>query len=637
MRLTTKQPATYALAVNFQRIVCLCLLWVFLQAHGFSQAITGTIAGTVLDPSGTTVPGAAVALKNEDTGFVIKSASSAAGEFVFPLLPGGRYTLTATHPGFKSFIKEHIVVEVNQTAQESVSLQLGAYDQSVTVIAEGTELNTSTGGEGTTLEQRTVESVPNLERNPLNLPFLSPNASPSNYTRESYTASGSLSSFSGARIEDNELLMDGASLLNPDCNYTGPNVPLDAVSEVLINTSAYGAEYGRALGATISLSTKSGTNSYHGSAFDYNRVSLLSARNFFDTSKPRLTRNMYGFDVGGPLILPKIYNGRNKTFLFLTYEGFRQIEGAVSLGTVPTAAMRNGNFAGQQAIYDPASTANGIRQPFAGNVIPQNRFDPVAEKLLAYYPDPNRQGAANYVLTLPAGDYYDRWVGRFDQNFGEKHRLFFRYLYDYTRSTASNAAPRTLPNIDADPNARHQIPYTPGNVAFGYTYSISPNMVNELRLNYMRFEAFNTPDSTGQNIPAQLGLTGVSPLVFPSIGTQGYLTLGSGSGGQDELDNIYGLSETLSINRNRHLVKIGGSATMTNLNRLTQGVVSGAFSFNQLPTDQIGQSATSGNPIASLLLGIPTSATVQAPGAEFGYFPPMLVCSWPTTGESRST
>lgn len=601
-------------------ILCVCVLLLSPPANLRSQEITGTISGTVRDTTGNVIVGAQIEAKNEDTGLAVKTVSAASGDFAFPLLPSGRYTVTVSSAGFRSFVKEHVVVEVNQTVRVETDLQLGDVNQTVTVRAEGAALKTTSGGEGTTLEQRTVESVPNLERNPLNLAFLSPNAAPSNYTRESYTGSGTLSSFSGARFDANEIQMDGASILNPEANYTGPNPPLEAVAEVLINTSAYSAEYGRALGANVGLTTKWGTNDYHGAAWDYNRVSALMSRGFFDRTKPRLTRNMYGFDLGGPVKIPKVYDGRNRTFFFLTFEGFRQIEGATSLGTVPTTAMVGGNFSGQPTIYDPQTTVNGVRQPFAGNIIPASRFDPVALKILAYYPTPNAVGAANYILALPAGDYYDRWVGRLDQDFGEKHRIFGRVLYDYSRSTASNAAPRTLPSELADPQARHQLNATPDNMVVGYTYTISPTIVNELRLTYMRYNSTNTQDSLGQNVPTQLGLQGVNPLVFPAISVQGYLGMGVGNQGNYNIDNIYGLSETVSLERNRHLLKVGGSYLLENLNKLSQGTVSGSFAFNTFPTAQVGQSGSTGSPIASLLLGIPTSSTVQALGPEFAYF-----------------
>ena len=351
-----------------------------------------------------------------------------------------------------------------------------------------------------------------MERNPLNIALLSPGIAPTVYDRESTTAVGTVASINGGRPDDNESLIDGASTMSPSSTISVLNPSIDAVAEVRMQQNSYSAEFGRAVGGTMNITTKSGTNEIHGTAFEFNRVAALSARNFFDVERPGLTRNQFGGVIGGPVYFPNLYHGRNRTFFFFSYEGIRQDLGLTNIGTVPTAAMREGNFSGLTPIYDPESTTlvNGVetRIHFANNQIPLARFDSVANKIMQYYPLPITNGVNNYVLALPTTTVEDRVDARIDQNFGEKNRSFGRFIWDNPRNSTTNNAPRTLPNAEVDPSLPQQP--TPQQWVLGDTHSFSASTLNDFRLAFFRFFSTQYPGSMNKGFPAQLGLSGVS-------------------------------------------------------------------------------------------------------------------------------
>lgn len=341
--------------------VLLLLLVVVGGLAVFGQEITGTIVGDVSDQSGGRIQNATVVVKQINTNITRQFTTSEEGSFVIPYLAVGQYDVSVAAPGFSALTKHNLELDVNQTLRVNFTLVPGSRHETLTVEGNTTEISTETGSQGVTVGQRLIEQLPNLTRNPVDVTFLSPNIAPSDYSRETYTATGSLSSINGGRFSDNEILLDGATLVDMD-GYIGPNISQEFIQEARIETNASGAEFGHVLGGTISLTTKSGTNALHGSVFDYNRVRALMARNFFDTTKPSFTRNDTGYSLGGPVVLPGIYHGRNKTFFFSAYEAIIQANGVTSIGTVPTQAERAGNFAADPVIYDPLSTSvqNGI-------------------------------------------------------------------------------------------------------------------------------------------------------------------------------------------------------------------------------------------------------------------------------------
>jgi len=465
-----------------------------------------------------------------------------------------------------------------------------------------------------------VEELPNLERNPLNILFLSPGISPNNFDRESTTAAGTQASINGGRPDDNEVLIDGGSTISLSSNIGVLNPSIDDVAEVRVLTNSYTAEFGRAIGGTMNIVTKSGGNVVHGSVFELNRVSLLAAKNFFDPRKLRFNRNQYGGSAGGPVALPRIYSGKNRTFFFVSYEGIRQISGLTNIGTVPSAAARQGDFSGLAPVYNPLSTAvqNGVatRIQFPGNQIPASLFDPVAQNVLKFYPFPDRPGtASNYVLSLPVTAAEDRYSGRIDHSFTEKNFFFGRYIYDNPNNNTTNNGPRTLPDARVDPSLPQQP--VPQQLVLGDTHIISPHTVNDFRATFFRFFSTQFPGSMNQSFPSELGLAGVNPTLFPLMSISGDLPIGHASINKTA-QNLFSWADTLNNTVGKHSLKIGGTVERFRYNQASQGPLSGNFSFDPLPTAQPGVSGT-GAALASFLLGYPTTTSIETPRPTFGY------------------
>jgi hypothetical protein len=601
-----------------------CLAFVALTfaaiCMGTAQEITGTASGLIRDESGSVIENASVSIRDMATNTLRSTRTNDEGYYVFPFLQPGTYQLTVEKSAFETFVRQAIRLNVNQRLRLDVTLTLGSVTQNIVVDSAPPMLETDNGSLGQTVDTRSIHELPNLQRNPLNIMYLSPGIAPNTYDREATTAAGPQASVNGGRPDDNEVLLDGGSTISLSSNIAVLNPSIDSISETRILTNAYTAEFGRAIGGTMNITTKSGANTLHGSLFEFNRVSALAARNFFDPRKLRFTRNQYGGSIGGPVVLPHLYNGRNKTFFFASYEGIRYVSGLTNIGTLPTDAMRSGDFSRLTTIYDPASTAkqNGVsvRQPFPGNRIPSSSFDTVALNILKYYPAPDRPGgASNYVLSLPVTAAEDRYSGRADHNFGDKNYAFVRYLYDNPNNSTTNNSARTLPDVRVDPSLPQQP--VPQQLVIGDTQIISSQTVNDFRFTFFRFFSTQFPGSMNQNFPSKLGLTGVSDELFPLMSVSGYLPIGHANI-NDTAQNLFSSTDTLSRTVGRHSLKIGGGLSRFQFNNAAQGALSGSFSFDQLPTAQPGQTGT-GQPFASFLLGYPTNTSVETYRPTFGY------------------
>ncbi|MFN7919691.1 MAG: carboxypeptidase regulatory-like domain-containing protein [Bryobacteraceae bacterium] len=596
-------------------MIRLSALIAFSTVGAFCQEINATVSGLVSDPAGSPVAGATVTVKNTATGVAQTIRTGAGGLYLVPFLAPGAYEIAVEAKGFQLHTEQNVRLETSQRRRVDVVLRIGELSQSVTVAADPLPLETASGSLGQTVDSRSVVQLPNLNRNPLNLVFVAPNIAPNNFDRQSTTAAATMSSINGARPDDNETIIDGGSTISPSSNIAVLNPNVDAVAEVRIEANSYSAEFGRVMGGVVNVVTKSGTNALHGAAFEFHRNAAVSARTFFDGQKPRFTRNQFGGAAGGPVWIPRLYDGRNKTFWFVSFESIRQVQGLTNLGTVPTAAMREGDFSGLPALFDPATTAGTVRQPFAGNRIPTSRFDSVARNIVSYYPLPNAPGVNNFVLALPTTTEQDRASLRGDHNFGDRNRLFVRYMWDNAMNSTTNTAPRTLPDARVDPSLPQQ-PY-PKQAIIGDTHAFSPRTVNEFRASFFRFYSTQFPGSIGLGFPAQLGLKGVDPLLFPRVDTTGILPIGHASVNNTR-QNLFSWTDTLSHNRSAHSLRFGFGLMRFQFNNGSKGAQSGQFSFNQLSTAQPGQ-ANSGHPVASLLLGLPVSSSIETLRPIFGY------------------
>src|SRR4026209_660773 len=357
-----------------------------------AQAVSGTILGTVTDSSGSVIPGAKVTIVNEGTGLTRTLQADTRGEFPAPSLPTGHYTVIAELTGFKTLTLSNIELGVDQRARIDLKLEVGAMTESVSVEATSPLLQTSSSELGTTVTTAQIEALPLNGRNFVNLTRTLPGvlrgipgANIDGAGSLAWRASASFPA-NGQRTRDNNFMLDGV-----DNNETWlqtvvifPSV--DALDEFKLQTSTYSAEFGRSLGGVVNLQIKSGTNTLHGSGFEFHRNDAFDANNFFNNragrAKPVFTQNQFGGTIGGAVF-------KDKTFFFGDYQGHRELQGQTFLSTVPSVAMRGGNFSElTRVIYDPQTG-----QPFPGNVIPNGRIDPVARAILTQlYPEPNTAG-----------------------------------------------------------------------------------------------------------------------------------------------------------------------------------------------------------------------------------------------------
>src|SRR5579872_1876624 len=499
-------------------------LWMVLATVAvFGQVVTASLQGTVQDPSGGVIAAAKVEVVNTSTNVAARTQTDTSGRFIFAsLVPGGPYKLTVEAAGFKKEERAGITLEVNQVAQVDVPLQVGSATETVKVTADTTLLETSSAAMGSVINNRSIVNLPLNQRNAYSFVFLVPGATGT----VSYAYNTQNMSINGGRPGSTNILVDGIPssppLANPIQGFaTFPSV--ESVQEFKVQTNSYSAEFGRSGSGVVNLIYKSGTNQFHGSAYEFLRNSDLDSNSFFSNLRGvRLNsfkRSQFGGSLGGPVDIPKVYRGRNKTFFFFAYEGLRQGTAATVTATVPSALQRAGDFsktlnaAGQQVvIYDPlttvASGAGFVRQAFPGNVIPADRIDPVAANIVKYYPLPNQPGAVNSGVnnfygsgaSLLNSDTYDAKV---DENINDRNRFFARYSLRNL-----NAPPNKLfPAANVIAEGGDSTPEVSNSAAANYTYTVSPSFLVEIHSGFARTAIGNLPLSNGFN-PSTLGFPG---------------------------------------------------------------------------------------------------------------------------------
>ena len=375
---------------------------VFLLASAmYAQQDTGMITGQILDATGSAIPLATVLLVNTGTNVQTSVSTNTDGLFVATPLRIGVYAITVEAKGFKKAVHDNITLRVQDRLRIDFRLEVGEVSESVEVTSEAPLLQSETSSLGQVIVTKPVSELPLNGRNFVQLIALTPGAYIPQRNNSLYQ--DFLIGINGNRIQNNNFLLDGINNNTTD-NNQAPVLPSpDAVAEFKVQSNLLPAEFGRGLGGTINISLRSGTNGFHGTLFHFLRNANMDANNFFNSgrTKPPFQQNQFGAALGGPVYLPKVYDGRNRTFWFANYQGTRIRKGLTRLFTVPTAAMRVGDFTGLPAIYDPDTTSGGARQVFPGNRFPANRFDPVMQRYLPLYPLPNREGLANNYILNP--------------------------------------------------------------------------------------------------------------------------------------------------------------------------------------------------------------------------------------------
>src|SRR6266850_6728511 len=435
----------------FTFVVAILLLTMSAPA-GWGQRVYGTIAGTATDASGAAVAEATVALTNLENGGKQSMTTDTSGNYTFVNIQPGRYKLESEKAGFKKFVREPIIVQIESGLRVDISLVVGAQTETVEVTSEVPLLQPETNSLGQVVEQRSVTELPLNGRNPLALVALVPgvvpqgqpsagNSSTSNPVGANPFALGDFQ-VGGGMAGQSQILIDGVPTNGAYLNVVTVIPTQDAIEEFKVQTNNLGPEYGRFAGGVINLSTKAGTNTFHGSAYEFLRNKVLNANDFFANrggiKRPPFTQNQFGANVGGPVF-------RDKLFFFSSYEGFRQRKGSILTTWVPTAAERTGDFSqigstnttSVLPIYDPTTssgctaTAATCRTAFAGNVIPTGRIDATAKALLSYFPMPNQTNnpGGNFVESYSTGGSVDQYNERIDYNLSSRQRIFGRYTH----------------------------------------------------------------------------------------------------------------------------------------------------------------------------------------------------------------
>ncbi len=501
------------------------------------QTFQGSFAGTVTDPSGAVVPGALVTITENDKGFSRSATTSNDGNYEIPLLPPGRYILRAQKEGFIRIERGPMTLLVNQHLQMNLSLQVGLQATTIKVEAIPATVESQTSSVGTTIDEQNVNEVPLNGRNFLELALLVPGVSPGTEGTHISTRGGAIN-VNGMRDSMNSYWLDGLDDTSVGVGQYTVAPPLDSVQEFRMETGVYEAKFGAHAGAEVNMVTKSGNNDLHGSIYEFARNTDFDARNFFDPSVAPMHRNQFGGTMGGPAVLPGVYDGHDRTFFFFAYEGTREHRDFYDNFDVPTMAEHEGDFtdllnpncASQTILLNPL--AGGAPFTNINQVLPQ--ADPVGQALVNQLPQPNLTnascGAANYQALVDRQVGYDTMTGRIDHQFDSKNSMFVRYSLNFDREFwPTGTVPElttTLPGYGRFSHDSYQM------AGLDWTHIFTPKLVNEVKLGYNRYQIREVDQDLGNNLASSLGIEGVNnigsvPAGVPNINFSGYANIGA--------------------------------------------------------------------------------------------------------------
>jgi len=607
-----------------------------LYAPAYAQDARGTVLGRVTDSTGATVPGADVRITNAKTGVSASAKTNDAGNFTLPYLISGTYTLTSEANGFKKWVRNEIQVRINDSVEVNIELQLGATTETIEVKDTSPILSTAEASLGQVIDERRVQELPLFAGNAMDLVHLAPgtvNGTNLRLRKAAFNSAPSTFSTDGGGNNQNEFSIDGVS--NTFSDGTAPRVafspPPTAISEFKVQTTAFDASLGHTMGSTVNVSTKSGTNAIHGEMHEWLRHSALDAPTIFNNrtgqSLPIYQDNRYGFSVGAPITIPKVYNGKNRTFWFYSWEANKFGSPEANTSTVPTAKMRTGDLSEYLArgaayqVYDPRSTqlVNGryVRTPIPGNIIPPSQIDAVGRNMAALYPLPNSPGTTtveqrnNFFRTGKALEDYWVWLARFDHAFSENHRIFVRLHRDFWEEDKNRVFSNDVNGVILNRNNK--------GIAFDDVYVVSPTLLFNFRygLTFQDFPERRPSRGTdlsklgfSQNLVNQV----VDPALatLPNVGVNPFTSLASWESGD-------GLTAATSHSFVGNFTKMMGNhnfrfgpefrAYRENRNRFHQGT-SPQFAFNATYTkaNDTAANPTLGGEVAAMLLGIPAGS-----------------------------
>ena len=642
-----------------RRAGSISLFCVLLAAAGlWAQGVEATLKGRVGDSSGAVVPGAKVDVKNTGTNLVTSTVTDSAGQYTVPFLQPGTYTVSMEAAGFKKVVREGLSLTVGGTVALDMTLEVGAVTEQLTVVGDALLLETAKADRGTLVDQQTVAEMPLNGRNPFMLAKIAPGVNFNGtviYQRPFDNGAIAQWTINGGLYQSNEFLLDGA----PNNAQAGSNniayvPPVDAVQEFKIQTNSYDAQYGHTSGGIVNVSLKSGTNAVHGTAYEFARRKAWDANSFQNNAvgapKGEHYLDQYGGQIGGPVYIPKLYDGRNRTFFMFDYERYRENTPRPFTLSVPAPEFAGGDFsklvngAGQPiTIYDPSTgkDVNGtwVRQPFAGNIIPANRINPIAKNIIGYFPKPNTttpgQGysQSNQYFDAQDKDSFYNQVLKFDQQVGTKNHFSFREIrsnrlemgWDGSNSVTGVGQSGSLPEVR-----------TNDGYSLEWVGIVSPQIVLNTRVSFSRYLAADRGDANAGFDPSQLGfptsLTSALPggAFFGRYSFSNYFSLGQYPTG--DITNTGSIAPSVNWNRGSHSIKAG--ADIRDVQWVTQNYSTALSLSADLGWTQQNYSqsdALSGNSIASFLLGTPSggSSGYTLLGIyKYAYYAPWIQDDW---------
>ena len=565
-------------------------------------ANTTSIVGTVADSGGALVAGASVRAVNTATSDSYRTSTNADGFYRFEFVKIGTYTVTVEHAGFSTVNQSGIIVDNNQTVRSDFVLKVGQVSDRIEVTAAIPPIETDEASIKETVDKKSIAELPLNGRDALSLAIITPGVIQGQKSANG-TPPGEDFIGAGTREIQNSISLDGISIVNNLITTTPFHPSVDAIQEFEVQTGTYSAQYGAYLGAHLNVVTKSGTNSPHGAVFEFLRNDKLDARNFFlpsTAAKTPLRQNQFGFELDGPVWIPKLYDGRNRSFFMVDYEGLRKTTSATSLDSVLTPLMRQGNFSEiSKAIVDPLT-----KTQFPGNVIPASRLSAQAIALLQFMPAANRAGSSsNLVASYPNNDRFNQTMVRADHNLTSSARFSFRYAWQSEDIFAGAT----------NPTSATTTPVTTRNWVASYTQTFGPSMVNDLRVgkqslatNSLNYWYVNGLTHAG----ADLGIAGFTGDTLyanpgiPNVSISSFMGLGNAGTNWFQEDTTWQGADSFTWVRGTHTLIGGAELRKLITGRSAVNNANGLFTFDGSMT---GYSA------ADFMLGLPINDTTPGP------------------------
>jgi len=601
----------------FVRSVVLIAVLSALSLH--AQVDTGSISGTVHDPAGAITTNATIEVTNTADGYVSTVTTNHDGLYTVVDLHPGNYRVSVAAPGFQSVTRTGIDLRLQDRLAINFDLAIGQTNSSIEVQSTAAALETETTSLGQVIEDKAIQALPLNGRNYIQLAVLGAGTTPSQRSNErnSFVANGQ-------REIQNSYVLDGIDNKNKIVGFDSSDAQsiepiIDAIQEFKVQTATFSAEFGQSAGGVVNVSIRSGSDQFHGSAFEYLRNSWLDADPFFQpalTAKPQFIQNQYGATVGGPIL-------RNRTFFFFAWQSTRISDASPQLAVVPTASQLAGHFG--TTIYDPATTQpnpNGtgyIRTPFAGNQIPTDRFDPVAAKLLTLFPAPNLTGANYFFSNQKETISNDQYVLRVDHRFSDKDSAFAHYIAFFD----TNSLPAVLPPPASNPSIVWPEAHS---FAFSESHVFSPTMLNEARVGYQETREKQTVQTArlfeqygiigAPDLPNVTGLPTFAVTGLTTIGTTGPGTpptpaTGSGNLPIDKQGRVIQVNDNLTWERGRHVLKFGADFQQITLYGNVTLSARPSYNFNGVYTQNPQNRTGTGYALADFLLGYTSSSSVS--------------------------